>query len=243
MVLFLQVCEERTLYRFVGCTGLSFSTHILKAFGFLFTGLPFSTHFLLISLWRKFIRKICVEKGMKFSGVSFPGISLEDGPAIVGTNILFFSQGDRFVPEDVSELSVNIMDRTGSIWVTTFQESGEERTGVSAKELRFMKYEEGDEERFTTTIRNLCELSVNIMDHTGSIWVTAFQESREDRTGVSAKELDFMKYNEGAKERFTRTIRNVIHSWFNFKLKVKEESYNDESRVKSTVVKAEQVKL
>ncbi|KAL4562020.1 hypothetical protein LXL04_034208 [Taraxacum kok-saghyz] len=134
------------------------------------------------------------------------------------------------------------MDRTGSIWVTAFQESGEERTGVSSKELRFMKYEEGDEERFTTTIRNLCELSVNIMDHTESIWVTAFQESREERTGVSAKELDFMKYDEGAEERFTRTIRNVLHNWFNFKLKVKEESYNDESRVNSTVVKAEQVK-
>ena len=79
------------------------------------------------------------------------------------------------------------------------------------------------------------------MDHTGSIWVTAFQESREERTGLSAKELHFMKYDEGDEERFRRTIRNVVHSWFNFKLKVKEESYNDESRVKSTVVKAEKV--
>ena len=50
-----------------------------------------------------------------------------------------------------------------------------------------------------------------------------------------------MKYEAGDEERFTTTIRNVVHSWFNFKLKVKEESYNDESRVKSTVVKAEKV--
>ncbi|KAL4570238.1 hypothetical protein LXL04_025889 [Taraxacum kok-saghyz] len=85
-------------------------------------------------------------------------------------------------------------------------------------------------------------LSVNIMDHTGSIWVTAFQESGEEITGVSAKELHFMKYEEGDEEKFTGTIRNVLHSRFNFKLKVKEESYNDESRVKSTVVKAEKVK-
>ena len=39
---------------------------------------------------------------MKLSGVSFPGISLEYSLRILGTNILSFSQGDRFVPEDVN---------------------------------------------------------------------------------------------------------------------------------------------
>ncbi|KAL4580882.1 hypothetical protein LXL04_017088 [Taraxacum kok-saghyz] len=43
--------------------------------------------------------QICVEKSMKLSGVSFPGISLEDSLRILGTNILSFSQGDSF-PED-----------------------------------------------------------------------------------------------------------------------------------------------
>ncbi|KAL4567801.1 hypothetical protein LXL04_023396 [Taraxacum kok-saghyz] len=89
---------------------VSFTPLLLKVSGFLFTGLgkiklycvPLSMHILLISLWRKFLRKICVEKSMKLSSVSFPGISLEDSSAIVGTNILFFSQGDRFVPQDVN---------------------------------------------------------------------------------------------------------------------------------------------
>ncbi|KAL4561968.1 hypothetical protein LXL04_034154 [Taraxacum kok-saghyz] len=87
-----------------------FTGLLLKASAFLCTGLrkmklyfmPFSTHILLISLWRKLIRKICVEKSMKLSGVSFPASSLEDSPRIVGTNIVFFSQGDMFVPEDVN---------------------------------------------------------------------------------------------------------------------------------------------
>ncbi|KAL4574043.1 hypothetical protein LXL04_020865 [Taraxacum kok-saghyz] len=59
---------------------------LAESSGILCTGLrkmklysmPLSTHILLISLWRKLIRKICVEKSMKLSGVSFPGISLED---------------------------------------------------------------------------------------------------------------------------------------------------------------------
>ncbi|KAL4561723.1 hypothetical protein LXL04_033897 [Taraxacum kok-saghyz] len=86
------------------CTGL-----LLKASGILSTGLrkmklysmPFSTHILLVSLWRKLIRKICVEKSMKLSGVSFPGISLEDSLSILGTNILSFSQGDRSLAETI----------------------------------------------------------------------------------------------------------------------------------------------
>ncbi|KAL4573143.1 hypothetical protein LXL04_019940 [Taraxacum kok-saghyz] len=96
----------------------SFTPLLLKVSGFLFTGLgriklycvPLSMHILLISLWRKFIRKICVEKSMKLSGVSFPGISLEDSPAIVGTNILFFSQGDSMKLWDVSFPGVSLED-------------------------------------------------------------------------------------------------------------------------------------
>ncbi|KAL4553951.1 hypothetical protein LXL04_039934 [Taraxacum kok-saghyz] len=90
-----------------------FTGLLLKATAFLCTGMRkmklyfmhLSTHILLISLWRKLIRKICVEKSMKLSGVSFPAISLEDSPRIVGTSIVFFSQGNTFVPEDVNLFS------------------------------------------------------------------------------------------------------------------------------------------
>ena len=40
-------------------------------------------------------------ESMSRSDVSFPGISLEDSLRIVGTNIVFFSQGAMFLPEDV----------------------------------------------------------------------------------------------------------------------------------------------
>ncbi|CAI9779877.1 unnamed protein product [Fraxinus pennsylvanica] len=61
-------------------------------------------------------------------------------------------------------------------------------------------------------------LQVQIQDHTGLTWVTAFQESEEEILGCSAKELYLIKYEE---------------------LKIKEEIYGDEQRVKMTVVKAD----
>ncbi|KAL4590693.1 hypothetical protein LXL04_003634 [Taraxacum kok-saghyz] len=84
----LQVCEKLhrslgeslwfSLYRFLLEDFLSlfqsFTGLLLKASGILCTGLrkmklysmPFSMHILLISLWRKLNRKICVEKTMNF---------------------------------------------------------------------------------------------------------------------------------------------------------------------------------
>ncbi|KAL4564506.1 hypothetical protein LXL04_028570 [Taraxacum kok-saghyz] len=37
-------------------------------------------------------------ESMKLSDVSFTSISLEDSPRIIGTNIVFFSQGEVFFP-------------------------------------------------------------------------------------------------------------------------------------------------
>ncbi|KAI3728253.1 hypothetical protein L6452_16886 [Arctium lappa] len=86
-------------------------------------------------------------------------------------------------------------------------------------------------------------LQFQIQDHTGITWVTAFQESGEEIMGISAKDLYYIKYEEQDEERFTETIRNVLCSKYNFKLKVKEEIFNDDQRVKCTVVKGEKIKF
>lgn len=86
-------------------------------------------------------------------------------------------------------------------------------------------------------------LQLQIQDHTGLTWVTAFQESGEEIMGVSAKTLYFMKYEEQDDEKFTEIIHNVLFHKYIFKLKVKEETFSDEQRVKSTVVKAERLKF
>ncbi|XP_068646730.1 replication protein A 70 kDa DNA-binding subunit A-like [Aristolochia californica] len=84
-------------------------------------------------------------------------------------------------------------------------------------------------------------LQLQIQDHTGLTWVTAFQESGEEIMGISAKDLYLLKYEEQDDAKFGEIVRRVLFSQFLFKLKVKEEAFNDEQRVKITVVKAEKV--
>lgn len=82
-------------------------------------------------------------------------------------------------------------------------------------------------------------LQVQIQDHTGLTWVTAFQESGEEILGFSAKELFMLKQQDD--ERFAETVQSKLFYQFLFRLKIKEETYGDEQRVKITVVKADKV--
>ncbi|KAI5079625.1 hypothetical protein GOP47_0005104 [Adiantum capillus-veneris] len=82
-------------------------------------------------------------------------------------------------------------------------------------------------------------LSLQVQDHTGVTWVTAFQEAAEDILGVSAKELQSWKGEEDW--RFEDVIHKVLFTQRLFKLKVKEETYNDELSVKCSVLRAEQL--
>ncbi|XP_040986681.1 replication protein A 70 kDa DNA-binding subunit A-like [Juglans microcarpa x Juglans regia] len=84
-------------------------------------------------------------------------------------------------------------------------------------------------------------LQFQIQDHTGLTWVTAFQECGEEIMGMPAKSLYYLKYEEQDDDKFGEIIRKVLFTKYIFKLKVKEETYSDEQRVKSTVVKAEKV--
>ncbi|OVA18441.1 zinc finger protein [Macleaya cordata] len=84
-------------------------------------------------------------------------------------------------------------------------------------------------------------LQFQIQDFTGVTWVTAFQEIGEEIMGISAKELYYLKYEEQDDEKFMDITRRVLFTRYIFKLKVKEETFSDEQRVKSTVVKAEKL--
>ncbi|MQL96812.1 hypothetical protein Taro_029488 [Colocasia esculenta] len=84
-------------------------------------------------------------------------------------------------------------------------------------------------------------LQVQVQDHTGLTWVTAFQESGEEILGISAKELYLMKHEEQDDIKFAEIIRCCLFEQYLFRLKIKEETYGDEQRVKVTVVKSEKV--
>ncbi|GMN53032.1 hypothetical protein TIFTF001_022168 [Ficus carica] len=84
-------------------------------------------------------------------------------------------------------------------------------------------------------------LQAQIQDHTGLTWVTAFQESGEEILGCSAKELYLLKHEEQDDARFAGMVGSRIFNQYLFRLKIKEEVYGDEQRVKITVVKADKV--
>ncbi|KAK9101489.1 hypothetical protein Scep_024919 [Stephania cephalantha] len=84
-------------------------------------------------------------------------------------------------------------------------------------------------------------LQAQIQDFSGLTWVTAFQESGEEILGCSAKELYSLKYEKQDDDNFAEIIRRSLFNQLLFKLKVKEETYGDEQKVKITVVNAERV--
>ncbi|KAJ0090606.1 hypothetical protein Patl1_13552 [Pistacia atlantica] len=84
-------------------------------------------------------------------------------------------------------------------------------------------------------------LQAQIQDETGLTWVTAFQESGEEIMGCPAKELYVLKYELQDDIKFGEIIRSRVFNQYLFRLKIKEEMYGDEQRVKITVIKADQL--
>ncbi|KAL1805212.1 hypothetical protein ACET3Z_028280 [Daucus carota] len=84
-------------------------------------------------------------------------------------------------------------------------------------------------------------LQLQVQDHSGLTWMTAFQESGEEIVGCSAKELYLLKHEQQDDERFAQNLLKGLFTQFLLKLKIKEELYGDEQRLKVTIVKAEKV--
>lgn len=76
-------------------------------------------------------------------------------------------------------------------------------------------------------------VSANLADISDNQWVTMFQDQAEAVLGVSAQELGGMRDNNN--EAFQNIFAEATFKSFNFRLRVKMETYNDESRLKNTV--------
>lgn len=84
-------------------------------------------------------------------------------------------------------------------------------------------------------------LQLQIQDHTDLTWVTAFQEAGEEIMGMPAKDLYYVKYEHNDEEKFEDIIRRAAFTKYIFKLKIKEETFSDEQRVKATVVRVDKL--
>lgn len=77
-------------------------------------------------------------------------------------------------------------------------------------------------------------LSANIADFQENQWVTCFQESAEAILGQNTAYLGELK--DKNEQAFEEVFQNANFRSFTFKIRVKLETYNDESRVKATVM-------
>ncbi|XP_061538402.1 replication protein A 70 kDa DNA-binding subunit isoform X1 [Phycodurus eques] len=77
-------------------------------------------------------------------------------------------------------------------------------------------------------------LSANISDYGDNQWVTCFQESAEAILGQNAAYLGQLKDSDEA--AFDEIFQQANFNTFVFRNRVKLETYNDESRIKATVV-------
>nr|GEV39274.1 replication protein A 70 kDa DNA-binding subunit A [Tanacetum cinerariifolium] len=84
-------------------------------------------------------------------------------------------------------------------------------------------------------------LQCQVQDHTGLTWVTAFQEAGVEILGCPAKELYMLKSQGQDDERFSNAVKSRLFAEVLLKLKIKEETYGEEQRVKITVVKVDKM--
>jgi len=82
-------------------------------------------------------------------------------------------------------------------------------------------------------------LSFSIADATDNQWVQCFHDQAEAILKISAQELGTMQQSDP--EGYNRVFQEATFKKFNFRLRAKADTYNDETRVKHAVISAENV--
>ncbi|PSK41559.1 hypothetical protein C7M61_001244 [Candidozyma pseudohaemuli] len=85
-------------------------------------------------------------------------------------------------------------------------------------------------------------LNCSLMDHTGQIWATLFDNEAKTLFQVSANELLQMKELENSDVHdFSKLIYSITMKEFNFRLRAKQESFNGNMRVRYNVVQINEI--
>lgn len=82
-------------------------------------------------------------------------------------------------------------------------------------------------------------LSINLADYCESTWATCFQETAELILGIKADELGELKNTNNPS--YDEYFSECVFKEFNFKLRAKMETYNDERRVKVSVANCDPI--
>ncbi|ODQ79152.1 hypothetical protein BABINDRAFT_37888 [Babjeviella inositovora NRRL Y-12698] len=84
-------------------------------------------------------------------------------------------------------------------------------------------------------------LSASLLDSSGQIWVSMFDEHAQQMLGVTAGELMQMKENNDENGEFTKVISNVQMKEYNFRFKAKQDAYNGNVRVRYQVMRLAEI--
>jgi len=83
-------------------------------------------------------------------------------------------------------------------------------------------------------------MTLTVADHTGSQWVTAFNDTGKKLIGTEAKTLVDLQ-DSGDQSQFQAYFDQMSFRMYNFKMRAKNETYQDEQRVKVSILEAEPV--
>ncbi|CAB3381247.1 Hypothetical predicted protein [Cloeon dipterum] len=85
-------------------------------------------------------------------------------------------------------------------------------------------------------------VSLNVADWTSNTWVTLFDEEAKQMLGITDNKA-FVKLQEDNQEAYNAIFDAARFKQLQLKLRIKMEVYSDEKRIKSSVVKMEQLDL
>ncbi|XP_057828007.2 replication protein A 70 kDa DNA-binding subunit C-like [Cryptomeria japonica] len=87
------------------------------------------------------------------------------------------------------------------------------------------------------TIETTIRATMKLLDHTGTLWATAFDEVGTNLLQISAKDLYMLQYDLTTKRTPQTIIKGVLLSSFVFTLSITTDMYNSEPRLKATITK------
>jgi len=82
-------------------------------------------------------------------------------------------------------------------------------------------------------------LQLNMADASDNNWATCFQEHAEKILGVSSEELG--NALERDEEQYNAIFSEATFKTYNFRMRAKSDNYNDETRVKHSVISVEEI--
>lgn len=76
-------------------------------------------------------------------------------------------------------------------------------------------------------------LTISIMDETGQMWLTLFNDQAKMLLEIDANNL--MELKDSDPELFTKTTQSIQMNPYDFRIRAREDNYNDQSRIRYTV--------